>query len=269
MSQKKAIRQAVLNSLGPRGFMAAMRLFYFGTSRRCLVCGARTRRFLDQGYRYPILNALQIVGGMPTRNEECPVCRSAARVRLVYFYLERFTDFFTTAHPILHMAPERGLMMHLAKVNGDSYVCGDLSPAQYVALRPIRQLDVTRLPFDDATFDLVICNHVLEHVPEDRTAMRELRRVLKPGGLAILQVPLSMKLGATREGIPADTDEERIRHYGQRDHVRIYTLKDYVSRLRESGFNVDLFEAYEADAEAAFAMDIDPLEKLMLCRNPA
>jgi SAM-dependent methyltransferase len=96
---------------------------------------------------------------------------------------------------------------------------------------------VQRLPFRDGAFDALLCHHVLEHVPDDRAAMRELRRVLRPGGWAILQSPIRSRLEATLED-PAVTDpRERERLFGQRDHLRQYG-RDYADRLRAAGFEV-------------------------------
>ncbi|MEL6226649.1 MAG: methyltransferase domain-containing protein [Pseudomonadota bacterium] len=245
-----------------------LRIAHFGFGRTCDICGSRTRRWLDQGYPNPTLYKLQIIGGLPKRGDECPVCRSNSRIRLVMLYLRRHTKIFESACDILHMAPERGLSMKLSPILGDRYVCADLEPERYLEIHPLQKADLCALEYAENSFDFVLCNHVLEHVPDDRLAMSEILRVLRPGGTAILQVPISRKLEATLEGKHAPTDEDRTRIYGQHDHVRLYKEDDYVARLRAVGFDVDPWAAYERDGDAAYQAEIDPFETLFVCRKP-
>jgi predicted SAM-dependent methyltransferase len=102
-------------------------------------------------------------------------------------------------------------------------------------------IDLTQIPFPNSTFSAIICNHVLEHIPNDRAAMAELFRVLKPDGWAMLQVPISFHLAATYEDFSITDPMDRERAFGQNDHVRIYAM-DYVDRLKQAGFAVNLFE---------------------------
>ena len=146
---------------------------------------------------------------------------------------------------ILHVAPDRVLAQRLAAVPGVYYAGGDLT-AEFGPLR----IDVTDLEFEDGSFDAVVCNHVLEHVPDDRGAMRELRRVLRPGGWALLQVPLDPNKAGTVEDPSVSDPQEMLRRFGQEDHVRIYGL-DYADRLREAGFSVQLLDPVEQFGAAA------------------
>ncbi|MBK7751686.1 MAG: methyltransferase domain-containing protein [Flavobacteriales bacterium] len=124
----------------------------------------------------------------------------------------------------------------LRKAPGVTYIAGDKQAPGYSYPQDTIDLDITALDFPDDHFDLIICSHVLEHVPEDRTAMRELCRVLRPGGTAILLVPMSDR--PTTDEDPSVTDpQERFRRFGQTDHVRLYG-RDYMDRLREAGFIV-------------------------------
>jgi SAM-dependent methyltransferase len=133
---------------------------------------------------------------------------------------------------MLHVAPEPCLAPRLSAIEELDYVSGDLEPGP-------RQLhlDVTALPFEDRHFDAIICSHVLEHVPDDRRALAELRRVLRPDGWAVLLVPILRE--RTIED-PTETDPaERLRRFGQRDHVRVYG-RDFYERLRDAGFAVTI-----------------------------
>jgi SAM-dependent methyltransferase len=138
------------------------------------------------------------------------------------------------------------------------YVSGDLdSPLAML------RMDLTSMPFGAAAFDVVLCNHVLEHVLDDRAAMKELLRVLKPGGWAILQVPI--KRERTLEDVTVSTPEERLKVFGQRDHVRIYG-RDYGERLASAGFGVTV-EHYtgEFDPASVNSYGLMPDEDIYLC----
>jgi len=176
------------------------------------------------------------MAGVP--NRVCPRCLSLERHRLLWLYFERERqELFTTQNRVLHVAPEPSLQRRLRSLPNLDYLSGDLD--SYLA---DVQLDVTDLNFPDASFDVVICNHVLEHVPDDRRAMSELHRVLRPGGWAVLMVP-DVEEETTFEDPTAVTPEQRLELFGQDDHVRRYG-RDYVQRLESVGFSVSV-EEYE------------------------
>ena len=128
------------------------------------------------------------------------------------------------------------------------------------------KMDITDIQYPDASFDVIVCYHVLEHVPDDRLAMREMRRVLKPGGWAILQSPLRVELEKTYEDFSITAPEERERAFGQRDHVRLYG-RDYEQRLQESGWIVErdnFARRMDAAKRARYSVDAD--EDIYLCR---
>jgi SAM-dependent methyltransferase len=215
-----------------------------GVRFQCPFCHWRFRRMRAAGFDYAVLKEKDVVGGSCHPNDVCPRCKSNARERLVYLCLQDRTSVFREPLTALHIAPEPHLGHELRRVPGIRYVSGDLVQ-RWVNVR----LDVMRLPFPDESFDLVLCNHVLEHVFDDQAAMRELRRVLRPEGCAVLQVPIGGALEDTLEDPAAVTEADRIRMFGQRDHVRLYAAGDYVRRLAKAGFRVDLSRAVDCLGE--------------------
>ena len=201
-------------------FIYLSSLRYAGTRYECPICNGKYRKFLFGG------NENQ------RQNAKCPRCRSLERHRLVWIYLKLKTNFLKLKHNILYVAPEYCFRKKFASLKNIHYISVDLeSPLA------IKKMDVTDLEFDDSTFDSIICLHVLEHVQDDKKAMREFFRVLKPGGWAILQVPVLRE--KTFEDDTINTKEMRLKYFGQDDHVREYGI-DFKERLEESGFIVNV-----------------------------
>jgi SAM-dependent methyltransferase len=244
----------------------AKRAWYFGLRYSCAVCGARTRVRKTFCYDLPVLREKDVVGGEYLENDDCPICYANQRSRLVYAFLKRKAGLRRGA-VVLHVAPELMLYRYVFRDAGVEYHPTDLFPERYSEIPSVEKVDVTRMPYADGTFDLILCNHVLEHIPDDRQAMRELRRVLKDDGLAVLQVPLGMKLTETDED-PSVTDEaERERRFGQFDHVRIYAEQDYVGRLKAAGFTVETAGVAEvAGPDGLLRYQLNPRERLFLGR---
>jgi len=183
--------------------------------------GRTYRKLLPYGYEKIRQNVLS------------PGTMTLERHRLMWLYLKNETDFFNKKIKLLHMAPEQAFYERFRKMNNLEYVTCDLDS-------PIAEIkaDIQNLPFEDKCFDVVFCNHVLEHIPDDHKAMSELFRVMKPGGWGIFQVPIRYSLTETFED-PTITDKnERKEKFGQYDHVRVYGL-DYYHRLRKAGFIVE------------------------------
>ncbi len=201
---------------GPGLKLAA--LFLRGDTVACPVCGGRFRKFLPYGRFNARPNAL------------CPNCLSLERHRLIWLFLQKQTAFFSTKQSVLHIAPEACFIPRFEKIHGDQYVTADLeSPLAKV------KMDIHRMPFANDSFDVVLCNHVLEHVDDDIQAMREIARVLKPGGYAILQVPFFNPVQEKTFSDPTITDRKmREQMFGQDDHVRRYG-HDYVERIASAG----------------------------------
>ena len=195
-------------------------LFYKGNNVQCPVCDSTFRKFLPYG-RQSRENAL------------CPSCLALERHRLIWLYLRDRTDFFTKERKMLHIAPELCFIDRFEKLDNLDYITGDIeSPLAKV------KMDIHEIPFEENTFDVIFCNHVLEHVDSDIKAMQEMLRVLKPGGWAILQVPFFYPLkDETFEDKSITSPTEREKVFGQDDHVRMYG-KDYAKRLASAGFNV-------------------------------
>jgi predicted SAM-dependent methyltransferase len=247
--------------------MFLKKIFYFGFELRCPVCGSRVRRYLAEGYEIPILRELDVVGGEYRAGGECPICRSNTRSRLLLFYLERETDIFRRDTRLLHLAPEIGVGGVLSSADTIAYQPCDLHPEDYVFADGIVKMDATHIAFGDQTFDVALANHVLEHIEDDARAASELHRVLKPGGWAILQVPIAMKLDETREDPRVTSPEERERVFGQRDHVRLYA-RDYRGRLESRGFAVELYDASQRHGpEVVEQFMLNPREKLYIARK--
>ena len=162
-----------------------------------------------------------------------PSTLSLERHRLLWMFLKKETDFFTARLHVLHFAPEQAFYKRFRKLKNLNYVTTDLnSPLADV------KADICNLPFEDNKFDIILCNHVLEHIPDDTKAMSELYRILKPGGWGIFQIPQDLNRENTFEDDSITDKVERAEIFGQYDHVRIYG-RDYFNKLRTIGFTVE------------------------------
>ena len=176
--------------------------------------------------------------GDPLRyNAQCPVCHSLERHRALWMYLER--EYGAIEHliniSILHFAPEKVFSRLFSKNENIDYYPVDFN-SQYPGIR--EAVDITQIPYEDNKFDIIICNHVIEHIPMEQIALNEMRRVLKPTGVAFINAPIHEQLEFTLEKKEYNTPELRHKYYGQHDHVRKYG-RDYKSRLEKSGFKVE------------------------------
>ncbi|NLB03638.1 MAG: methyltransferase domain-containing protein [Bacteroidales bacterium] len=200
-------------------FSFLIRPFYLGNKVECPVCESRFRKFLPYGY------------GDSADNRLCPKCLSLERHRLLWLYLKQKTPFFEATLKVLHFAPEQAFLKRFKALKNLDYTTADLD-SPIADLR----LDLCDIALPANSYDVLLCNHVLEHVPDLDKALSEIKRVLKPGGWAILLVPLNMNVKSF--GDPSVTEpEERRRLYGQYDHVRQFG-KDYPDILRKAGFLV-------------------------------
>ena len=195
--------------------------------------GRKFKSFLPYGYENPRENVLS------------PSTLSLERHRLLWLYLKNETNFFTAPLKVVHFAPEQAFFRKFKNLKHLEYTTTDLnSPLADV------KADICALPFDDDSFDVILCNHVLEHIPDDRKALSELYRILKPSGWGIFQIPQDLKREVTFEDNSITDKKERAKIFGQYDHVRIYG-RDYFDRLKEAGFIVKAvdYTATMTDAE--------------------
>ena len=217
-------------------------LWYRGNRYEDPIDGKKFRKFLPYGYAVQHENVLS------------PSTLSLERHRLLWLYLTNETDLFNRNIKVLHVAPEQAFYKRFRKQPNWEYITTDLfSPLADV------KADLCNLPFQDNSFDLILCNHVLEHIPDDQKAMQELFRVMKKGGVGIFQVPQDYQRSTTFEDDTITDPKERTKIFGQYDHVRIYGM-DYFDKLRNIGFLVE---------EITYAQKLTPeqIEKYRIVAN--
>jgi SAM-dependent methyltransferase len=235
---------------------------YLGFRYKCPLCRGHFRKFLPCGHKHSVLKDANVVGAGYRLNCRCPRCRSRDKERLLYLYLVNETEVFDEHVRLLHVAPERNLSKEFSKHRNIDYLTADLNLNAGRGSVMV-QMDITDIQYEDNSFDVTICCHVLEHVSDDRKAMSELYRTLKPGGWAILQVPVSFSLNSTFEDATLTTSEGREKAFGQADHVRLYA-RDYKDRLEQVGFSVNEFRwttssKYYGDSANRYGLNEDEI----------
>jgi SAM-dependent methyltransferase len=248
MSLEKIIRKIV-----PASVLKQIRLMFQyptlivhrGNTHQCPICGYKSKDWYLIGSSASVNQKWAIIGAGP-RRAGCYKCHSSDKERLLYLYLKNFlkkND--TNRYRILHFAPERGIYEFLSRLSNVEYITADLYPDGFRYFdKNIRKMDILTIPLVDNSIDLLICSHVLEHIPNDVKAMNELFRVLKQNGHAVLQVPISPILEKTIENSTITGEEERTIAFGQFDHVRIYG-QDYFTRLESVGFKITKIDSFE------------------------
>lgn len=201
---------------------------YRGNKVLCPLCNSKFNEFAPFGL-------------VKRENAKCHNCGSLERHRLLWKYLNEKTNLFNfnTKIRLLHFAPEKSFYDIFSKKKNIDYIPCDLYPRKYAYNGNVKitMADITNIPFEENYFDVVLCNHVLEHILDDRRAMAELYRVMKKGAWGIFQVPIDYKRNVTYEDFTILTPEEREKAFGQNDHVRWYG-RDYKNRLEKVGFDV-------------------------------
>lgn len=199
-------------------------LLYKGNKVTCPVCERNFSKFLSYGSDIA-----------HRENVLCPYDLTLERHRLMWLYLKNESNFFTANLNVLHIAPEQCFYHRFKAQKNINYLTGDL-------VSPLADMhfDLHHIPLEDNRFDVVFCNHVLEHVDDAMQCMKEIFRVMKPGGWAILQVPQDFNREETYEDKSITSPEEREKHFWQKDHVRLFG-KDYPEWLKRAGFDVQEF----------------------------
>lgn len=238
------------------------RIAFRGNQIVCPLCENRLRGYAAHAGGAPVLDRRKVVGGMRREDDRCPVCHGCDRTRMMMMYLSREAGLGSVSRSVLHVAPDYGLYLWLMRQPNLEYTASDLDASRYRHISNMRTADLTNTPFESNSFDIVICSHVLEHVPDDLKAMGEIRRILKPGGRALLLVPLATD-GAGTDEDPSITDPKvREDRFGQWDHVRIYGREDFLDRMKEAGFDTIVYDPSQSAPAEAERMHLNPLEVL-------
>jgi SAM-dependent methyltransferase len=237
--------------------------FLFATILFSLPVSLRRRLFAGQQYYCPVCHT-GLRGFLVLHrvyHAWCPVCRSLQRHRLVWLFFQQHTGLLdATPKRMLHIAPEPALAATFAGLEHVDYVSADLYDSAAMV-----KMDICNIQYPGATFDIIYCSHVLEHVPDDRKALREFYRVLTPGGCAVILVPIMGAMTFEDPSITSPTERERL--FGQHDHVRAYG-PDVQSRLVEAGFTVTNLETEDLAAPADIRrFGLTPGETIFLCRK--
>jgi len=261
------IRQ--ITNLLPQPIRFGLRQFIFkGTAHTCVLCGNHVREFRSHGGDAEVLDTRQVVGGKRRDNDRCPVCHGSDRTRMMMTYLKDETPVGDEPLRILHAAPDYGLYLWLKRQPNVTYVGSDIGVSRYRHIENMQTADLTNMPFEDNSFDLLICSHVLEHIPDDGAAFAEIFRVLKPGGRALLLTPFALDGKGTDEDLGINDSAEQDRRFGQWDHVRLYDRDDFLKRMRNAGFDASLFDPFDSDQDQAERLHLNPLELLPIGTKP-
>jgi len=251
-TSKKILLESILKLIPPGRREYFKKRIFYGNEKFCPVCDSKIKKF----YTYYFPPNIKIG---PRPNAWCPICGSIERERLLWLYFKERTNLFKSPKKkMLHIAPEIVLADRIRKNEFIEYLSADIDPA-----RAMVGMDLTDIEMDDNIFDVIICNHVFEHIPDHKKAMSELCRILKPEGWAILQVPIISE--STFEDPAATTPEARERIYGFSEHVRGYG-RDYKDFLAEAGFFVKVDDfAEKIGNEAVKRMGLPQQEDIFFC----
>lgn len=246
--------RSILKHFIPKRYRTKLKIFYkrlpyLGSSYKCPYCDLEFRKFMTYGPKH-------------RKNAQCPVCGCLERHRLLWFYLRDKTDLFSKKNKLLHFAPEKFVTKLLVSLPNIEYTSADINPDKAMV-----QTDITNIKFEDNRFDVILCLHVLEHIIDDKKAIGELFRVLKPNGYAIVQVPNDHYREITYEDKNITSPEEREKTFGQKDHVRLYGM-DIKDRLEQIGFDVRVDNyAQELGTDMIKRYGLLSEENLYFCRK--
>ena len=201
----------------------------------CNLCNLKIPFMLDSGIESPVFSKRKIIGGGVRQKCICPICGGNDRERWLKYVLNNQMSFFNKKGTVLHFAPEKQIEKKIRSNKKMIYITADIE-----AGRADRVEDITHISFPDKYFDYIICNHVLEHIKDEKAAFMELKRCIKTDGKVVFSVPICCEID-TYENDSVKTDEDRLIEYGQKDHVRLYG-RDLKSRLEEFGFHAEYYQ---------------------------
>jgi SAM-dependent methyltransferase len=229
-NQNEKLSVKLQDAFSYSGFLEKQLSLIIENKKNCPICGNEFWIFLPGPFG-------------KRKNASCPFCGSLERHRSLYLFFKENTNLynrneFSDTIKILHFAPEPCLYEYFNNVPNSDYFPVDFD-SSVQGIRDV--IDIQNIKYEDNTFDIIICNHIMEHIPDDHAAMREVKRVLKPTGIAIINAPVYYSLDFTLENPEYNTPELRTEYYGQFDHIRKYG-KDYVIRLQDAGFIVCIIE---------------------------
>lgn len=207
---------------------------YLAGDKHCIICKSNFKEFLPMGIQEEIFNRHHIIGGGYRSNCICPCCGAGDRERWFYYVLQNKTDISEISGRVLHFAPERGIMEYIKQNKKIDYYTADIVMGQAMHVT-----DITDIQYRDNTFDYVICNHVMEHVADEKRAVEEVKRVLKKNGKWIFSFPICTDM-TTYEDSAIISPEARLKAYGQIDHVRLYG-SDYKARFEKYGLELQIY----------------------------
>lgn len=227
----------------------------------CSFCGERFHNFLIHGYISELsMNNKSTLG---LRLSDCPYCGSVDKYRWEWYVLENYLHISQVTNvDVLHFAPEKPIYNRIKQNGSINYMCGDIVPgrADYV-------VDMTDMQFEDSSFDIIIACNVLEHIQDEKRALTEIKRVLKTDGTFVVMIPVAYDVEETWEDENITSEEERVKYFGQEDHVRLYG-NDYQSHFEKYGFIVNALTAEEVfSRENIKKYGLTKVSPILLCKN--
>lgn len=234
------------------GILAIRAVPFLGLRHVCPCCGWHLRAFTRGGF------------SLRTRkNGYCPRCNAKARHRRLWIFLQEETNLFEDRLRVFHVSPKYAVSRRLSRLSNLEYIAGDIANRPNATVR----MDLTAVPLGTGSIDAVICVHVLEHITDDKAAINEMHRILRPGGWALISVPIRLDR-PTYEDATIVTAAEREAAFGETTHVRYYGF-DLIDRLRAAGFDVALYEASAVDDDVKSRYGLLDDENIFLSRKSA
>jgi SAM-dependent methyltransferase len=241
----------------------------FGNDRKCYICNrtfSHFTKFRGGSKGIPEFRKRLNIVGSDADNFGCMYCNSHDRERHLYMFFDKLKLWERMKDAkILHFAAEKNLQTKIKEQSPMEYVCADLYPKN----EGVKKMDATKIPFDEGELDIIIANHILEHIPDYSKALIEFYRVLKPGGIAILQTPYSKLLKNNFEDVNINNDELRLFFHGQEDHVITFGEFQFLESIENVGFNLNLRKHEEFfDDRMAYFYGVNKKEDLVQAVKP-